>query len=98
MQPIKIKPSLRPIRVHEVAGRNAEVVAAIRRVLPDLARMATCPVDHCATQDAWTMDKERTGIWFMVIHLNDQHDWSLHQIADWLDTLPYDLTPRKEVT
>ena len=34
----------------------------------------------------------RCSVGHMVIHLNDRHNWSYGQIADWLETLPNPVT------
>lgn len=47
-----------------------------------------CPVDGCGI-------KGFKVLW-SVIHLNDSHKWTRHEIADWLETLDVDLalTPK----
>lgn len=32
----------------------------------------------------------------IIARLNDSHQWSRQQIADWLDTLPIDLTVQQK--
>lgn len=84
---MKIKPPLRPVRVRSLAGhRLVDTRRPIKVLIPGLNHQGTlCP--ECFDEDStcWALHD-------LIVHLNDQHDWTLMQLADWLDTLPYDLT------
>jgi hypothetical protein len=45
-----------------------------------------CPVSGCYG-DSW-----KPHLKAAIVHLNDRHHWTREDIADWLDTLPLDLT------
>lgn len=81
----------------EVKERRKEVldkVSKIYNIIPDISTHITdCPTSDCS--------KKSYPVAGIITHLNDKHDWSRNEIADWLETLPIDLTfpiPNKEVT
>lgn len=53
-------------------------------LFPGLTEIVHCPA--CDDYD------ELCGLTDLIIHLNDGHEWTREQIADWLETLPVDLT------
>ena len=69
--------------------RNAET--ELKELIPALVdEETTCPVCWNPHEDE---DNDRTySISLAVQHLNDIHEWPREDIADWLETLPYDLT------
>jgi hypothetical protein len=74
------------------------LLAEMVRLIPALEKFTvTCPVvpfsegfplSNCAYPD-FLSD--------IIIHLNDEHKWSRERIADWLDTLPVDLSFKAEI-
>ena len=50
---------------------------------------ANCPVEMCS----W---KLRYFVTDLVIHINDEHNWTFTQIAEWLDTLETPITLRND--
>lgn len=54
----------------------------VRYLLPDLDNRKACPED-CDHTDS---------VWQIVQHLNDYHQWSREEIADWLETLDINIT------
>lgn len=56
----------------------------LSKVLPALAlEQVSSPCDHVI----WRGDLQS-----IIVHLNDNHQWTREQIADWLDSLDVDLT------
>lgn len=82
------------------AQSSSPVVDDLAKLVPALAtEKATCPGcgDGCAC--GCGMKAIDTGfsvsdrpVAEVIMHLNDQHRWTREQIADWLETLPIDLT------
>ena len=71
------------------------VVNALTRIIPDLAfATARCPA--VAGQYRCKDTPSSMPITNICVHLNDQHGWTREEIADWLDTLPFDLRVRKD--
>lgn len=70
----------------EMIARRQEVYDKLTRVkeaVPAIdSHKAQCPHDEC----------DRASIFHLVILLNDTHEWSRREIADWLETLDADLT------
>ena len=64
----------------------------LAEVIPDLAEVVDCPV--CSQKEIHQAEPitYRYELGFLVQHLNDHHGWRREYIADWLDTLPLDLT------
>lgn len=60
----------------------------IEKVLPK--HLQKCPVGQCSENGK---DISAAGL---AIHLNDGHRWSFEDIADYLDSLPIDLTVREK--
>ena len=50
------------------------------------------PVLHTATVDCPVKTTRESSISSMILHLNDFHEWSREQIADWLESLDIDLS------
>ncbi len=50
--------------------------------------VAECPVhnDIVSIYNFWSCPREST-LRHMLIHLNDVHQWTREQIADWLETI-----------
>lgn len=78
--------------VHQVIHETSHAVLArnLRRVMPGLDTEVTWPCDH-----------DGSGIvWGAIQHLNDAHHpesgspdvWTRERIADWTETLPFDLS------
>ena len=64
-----------------IAGNT--VIRTLKDVLPGIDWMhAECPDCH---------DVHRQLV-HIIVHLNDDHRWSRNDIADWLETLDWDLT------
>lgn len=76
-----------PASHSEMVARRQKVYEKLSRVqqaVPALGNHKTrCPHDGCEYQ---------TSIFNLVILLNDTHEWSRQEIADWLETLDADLT------
>lgn len=84
---MKIKPPLQPVRVRTLVGRRLSSVLRLNeRLIPGLH----CKGQSCPGCGIWEGDF--AGLSELIIHLNDQHEWTLLEIADWLDTLDLDLT------
>lgn len=45
----------------------------------------------CPARDKGVMCHSLRAIFWIITHLNDQHNWSFGRIADWLDSLECDL-------
>lgn len=54
----------------------------LSEALPALAQEVKVPCDHYGV---------KVDLQNIIIHLNDSHEWTREQIADWLDTLDLDL-------
>lgn len=72
------------------SGQQPEphIETLLTRVCPALKAAVHCPGESgpdCNHSGTVTVS-------MAVQHLNDAHRWSFDQIADWLETLPYDLT------
>lgn len=52
--------------------------------------MAILPRPYC-TECRWSAERPLCDV---IIHLNDSHKWTRDAIADWLETLDFDLTIR----
>lgn len=63
-----------------------EIIPGIRTAV------AACPVKGC--NELRTLYS--TVLITTIIHLNDFHHWPREDIADWLDTLPFDLTIKEQ--
>lgn len=77
-----------PAKPAPPSASGAAVVRQLSEVVPALENhTVTCPAPgfNCPPGVPSTL----AG---MIIHLNDRHQWSRERIADWLDTLPIDLT------
>ena len=61
-----------------------EVIGIIQTMFPGFCKTKhACPVESC----------ERVSVGHqLVMHLNDTHRYTFEQIADWLDTLDFDLS------
>jgi hypothetical protein len=81
---------------YEVANtstiRSNPVVDGLCELIPGLrTATAKCPMYKCSYSFC--------GAQFvinLIVHLNDHHQWSREQVADWLDLLPIDLSVRKD--
>lgn len=62
---------------------SKETTASLSKQLPGVDAIVICPA--CTVQDSPLWEKK---LWYVIQHLNDQHEWSRESIADWLDTLP----------
>lgn len=71
-------------KVSKANSFGSEVATDLSRILPGLNDFATCP--GCDPV------KPPRNIQTVIIELNDKHDWSREQIADWLETLDVDLS------
>lgn len=63
----------------------------LKKLFPALSETVKCP--KCATLDkscSRTLDR-------MIIHLNDEHNWTREQVADWLESLDIDLGMKEDV-
>lgn len=60
-------------------------VVSFTNSIPAMAEKVSCPHDLCVPLAS-------RSIMGMITHLNDSHYWPREKIADWLDTLPFDLT------
>ena len=69
---------------------DAMVRVTLREMFPQLVEPIACP--SCQSTQSQHLPGPPTLTEIMVDHLNDQHGWTREQIADWLDTLPPDLT------
>lgn len=71
----------------------------LKKRIKDIEAKVECPhpVEDCEAQSWYTTSESgpdpvyMTGVFGMVMHLNDDHRWSRERIADWLDTLDLDL-------
>lgn len=67
-----------------------DVQSTIIDMIPGIKKMdVNCPATACV-REALT-----DTLLNQIIHLNDTHQWTREQIADWLETLDFDLTIRK---
>lgn len=64
----------------------------LQAVLPDLANEAKCPAPVDDKFNFGVSCGSRLSLWYMIQHLNDFHEWSREQIADWLETLDVNIT------
>jgi hypothetical protein len=62
----------------------------LRVLIPALETIVSCPVvpDVCYHGNY----VPRPILWNMIQHLNDVHEWTREQIADWLEASDLDLT------
>lgn len=65
---------------YEYVPSTRETLAGL---FPGLDHMLDCPA--CDDTTGWSLTNT-------IIHLNDDHEWTRERIADWLETLPVDLT------
>lgn len=71
---------------------NAQLVDRLAELIPGMDEAVRHPAEECPR--GWregALDTVRG----MVIHLNDTHEWTYQQIAEWLDTLDIDLSVRE---
>lgn len=61
---------------------DEEVYALWCQMFPMLYRQGECPgrTPVCGYRDP-------APVWELVMHLNDYHEWTREEIADWVDTL-----------
>lgn len=64
----------------------------LQAALPDLATEAACPTPKDDKFNFGISCGTRLSLWYMIQHLNDHHEWSREQIADWLETLDVNIT------
>ena len=60
-----------------------ETAASLSKQLPGVDAIVVCPA--CTVTDSPPWEK---SLWYIIQHLNDQHEWSRERIADFLDELP----------
>lgn len=65
------------------------ITADLEWLLPEMKTTVQCPGTY---KDPFARCPGRSSISGTIMHLNDHHQWSRLQIADWLDTLDADLT------
>lgn len=71
------------------------VVRNLRALIPALYVEVSNPVRGCGhyrKRDRNDADERRVRVHYLVAHLNDRHQWTREEIADWLDTLDLDLS------
>lgn len=73
---------------------SAMLFAELVKLVPALNEStATCPDYMSNTYMRPTgCSPNQVALYIVVIHLNDNHGWSREKVADWLETLPIDLT------
>lgn len=70
-------------------GTNAGM--ELQKIVPGLkSANSVCPSNDCNYGNGIPSPLKA-----VIIHLNDSHHWTREQIADWLDTLDFDLTIHK---
>lgn len=68
-----------------------DVPGILMTLVPGLASVVECPV--CPSGEGQMMKPTcDPSLVYIVIHLNDNHEWTRDKIADWLDTLDLDLS------
>lgn len=70
-----------------VPNSGGDINSALEEAIPALRTSVRCP--GVTNGVRCLKDGPITGV---VMHLNDNHKWSRHDIADWLDTLDADLS------
>lgn len=66
-----------------ITGSPKETTSQLSKQLPGVDAIVTCPA--CTVTDSPPWEK---SLWYIIQHLNDQHEWSRERIADFLDELP----------
>lgn len=89
-----LPPAAQPIAAAEqkyLQTYSYPVTAAkeLERVVPALGEPTLCPEPGCGNHEPAAPMQPIASV---IVELNDRHLWTREQIADWLDTLPYDLT------
>lgn len=76
---------------------DLEILRTLADVVPGINQIAVkCPDgNELPFSSLWLYPQTLLSI---VMHLNDDHRWTREQIADWLETLDYDLTIRPAAT
>lgn len=77
---------LKHIQVEHNSGYSKDnefrtIASTFAKAVPNIGNMVVCP--ECDMEDS---------IYTIIMHRNDIHKMSREDIADWLDTLPFDLT------
>lgn len=62
---------------------SSETTRSLSKQLPGVDAIVVCPA--CTVTDSPPWEK---SLWYIIQHLNDQHEWSRERIADFLDELP----------
>lgn len=66
-----------------ITGSPKETTSQLSKQLPGVDAIVVCPA--CTVTDSPPWEKK---LWYVIQHLNDQHEWSRERIADFLDELP----------
>lgn len=94
--PVTGEASIPPVVVDEALGFDPAqpppakgVVEELAEVIPGFKGMKqTCPVKDC---DRPAMKMAGSLLYHVIMHLNDDHEWTREAIADWLETTNHDL-------
>lgn len=73
-----------------VASESAQ--SKLKAALPSLSNEVACPTPDSDRFNFGEDCASRLSLWYMIQHLNDFHEWSREQIADWLESLDEDIT------
>src|SRR5690606_32721160 len=73
----------------DYANRMAGAVSDVASHIPGLRQRVVCPVEDCRGNPLTPGVRYGGTVSVMIPHLNDDHDWTREQIADWADSLPF---------
>ena len=77
---------------HGIGEHSIPVIADLSKLFPSLRSMVMhCPYDGSLACGSCPHIYPM-ALSHIIVHLNDSHKWSRERIADWLETLPVDLT------
>jgi hypothetical protein len=65
-------------------NQYTEYAMALVKLLPDLKKLVLCPV--CPAVPGSHNGRE-SSVWYIIQHLNDDHDWLRSDVADWVDRI-----------
>lgn len=80
------------ISKQEPTSTGMVVQQNLKKLFPALMEIVNCPVCGRLNNKHKQMSLDR-----MIIHLNDEHQWTREQVADWLESLDIDLGMKENV-
>lgn len=78
-------------KAEKMATTGDGYIDQLIKIIPGIrTAVAACPIKGC------TELRGPVALLTTIVHLNDFHHWPREDIADWLDTLPFDLTIKEQ--